>query len=648
MSRRKLPAQDDLFQIRYVTDAVLSPDKHTVAYTLSETTGSGKNEKQTTSIWLTHSEGGAKARRLTQGKGSSYHPRFSHDGTELFFVSTRTDVPQVFVINVHGGEAEQITHLPQGVGSFDLSPDGKNILFAALSEPPVAKDENQHQRIQNFWYRFDPLGSYLADFAQTVFIQKRGGKPKAVSAAAGIVLATSFSPDGKEILILRSGLPQHKIFEADLVIAQVSGKGPERVLVTNTVLMSADWGHDSQTILCTGPGKDLAHQTSVFVINTRTGQMQDRTRALDLMVGSALQIHIPVRIASRVIPAADGRDIYTTVTRGGEAHVNKIRITGRRNALPLAEGQCVNHLMARDSHRSLVIQQSAIKPPELYWIDDETGSTTQLTHHNQNWHSKFRWPDVERVLVKSAPGVEIEGWVLKPKHVRAPCKTILTIHGGPHAGYGCGFWTDMHELVSAGYVVAFMNPRGSTGYGENFCRAILGRWGDPELKDFNAFLNHLIKQGITHPGKIGVTGISGGGHLSAWLIGHTNRFKAAVPEQGVYSMISMWGTSDAGRELLELELGGAPHKFPMRYWQQSPIAHAHKCKTPTLLLQGEDDIRCPMEQAEQMFATLSNHDCDVELIPMKRCSHGEQVQGRPQLRRFRMEVLKDWFDRHIS
>ena len=193
-----------------------------------------------------------------------------------------------------------------------------------------------------------------------------------------------------------------------------------------------------------------------------------------------------------------------------------------------------------------------------------------------------------------------------------------------------------------------MNPRGSTGYGDAFCRSILGDWGHPELKDFSAFLDRLVSRGIAHPEKLGVTGISGGGHLSGWLIGHTHRFKAAVPEQGVYSMISMWGTSDAGRDLLELEMGGELHKIPEIYWALSPLAHAHKSRTPTLLLQGENDIRCPMEQAEQMFAQLHHHGCEVELIPMKRCSYGEQIFGRPALRRYRMDVLKDWFDRHIK
>jgi len=294
----------------------------------------------------------------------------------------------------------------------------------------------------------------------------------------------------------------------------------------------------------------------------------------------------------------------------------------------------------------LIISQDPDNPPALWWVDPD-GGESKLTDHNDGWHKKFRWPEVEHVLVNSTRQVQIEGWVLKPKHVRAPYRTILVIHGGPHAAYGWGFGFDFQELAGAGYAVAYMNPRGSTGYGNAFARSILGRWGDPELQDFNGFLDELIRRGVAHPDRIGVTGISGGGHLSAWLIGHSNRFKAAVPEQGVYNMVSMWGTSDAGKALLELEMGGPLHRIPMTYWERSPLAYAPACQTPTLLLQGENDIRCPMEQAEQFYTALKAHGCEAEFIRMKNCNHGAQIGGRPSLRRFRMNVLKDWFDQHI-
>src|SRR5262249_53596864 len=161
--------------------------------------------------------------------------------------------------------------------------------------------------------------------------------------------------------------------------------------------------------------------------------------------------------------------------------------------------------------------------PELFTATTSGEDERRLTAHNDVWRARIRLPRLERLVVRSARGVDIEGWVLKPTHVRAPYRTLLYIHGGPHSAFGNSFNCDFHELAGAGYAVAFANPRGSTGYGDAFSRAIIGCWGEPETRDFEKFLDALVDRGIAHPDRLGVMGVSGGGHLSGWLIGHTNR-----------------------------------------------------------------------------------------------------------------------------
>ncbi len=644
---RKRPiTQDDIYEIKYVADAVLSPDGTLAAYVLSETIGEGEEERQISSIWLIDTSGG-KAKRLTQGNGSSYNPRFSASGKDLLFLSTRDKLPQIYCIPVSGGEAVALTDLPQGAGPFDLSPDGKLIAFATASAPPPESGENSHTRIKRAWYRFDPLPGYLQDISQSLFVMKPGEKPRVVAQAESMVMGFAFSPDSKQLAYLASGNPEQEFVEANLHIVKVTGKS-NRLIVRNQRLNQVAWKKDGKRLLCIGSVTGLADQAALLVVDPASGSISDRTTALDVMVGAGVQGHIPVRLSSRLLVDDDNRWAFAAVTRGGEVHVNRISLDGRKSASPVSSGEMLVHLQDRQGDNVLVITQNSITPPALSLMDIKSGELTALTHHNDTWHKQFQWPDVERIEVQSGCGVNIEGWVMTPKQVRAPYKTILTIHGGPHAGYGHGFWFDLHELVGAGYAVAFMNPRGSTGYGNKFSRSILGCWGDPEFEDFNKFLDELVRRKIAHKDKLGVTGISGGGHLSAWLIGHTNRFKAAVPEQGVYNMLSMWGTSDAGKALIELEIGGAIHKIPEKYWERSPLAYAHNCKTPTLLIQGENDIRCPMEQAEQFYTALEDHGCKVELIRLRNCNHGAQIGGRPALRRYRMNVQKDWFDRFIK
>jgi dipeptidyl aminopeptidase/acylaminoacyl peptidase len=636
--------QDDVYGIAYVCDAVLSPDGSLAVYVLSETVRDGEKEKQALSIWAVGTDGG-KARRLTYGTGNDYNPRFARGGEEILFVSTRAERAQIYRLRIDGGEAEALTDLEQGVSAFEVSPDGRSIAFAAPLAPVTPAGDDDHVRIDRSWYRFDPVPGYLHDVRHAIHVMRIGGRPKAVTEAAGLILALAFSPDGRQIAYLETSLAQHQFVESNLNVVDATS-GSVRTLVENRLLNQLAWAGDGRHVVCNGSLTDLADQAALLTVDAETGRVRDRTSSLDLMVGTYVQGHVPVRIPSRILPCGDGAAVYSTVTIGGEANVHRVSLTGRKRAEPVAAGQRISHLMAEHEGKLLIVSQDPLDPPALWWLDPKRGET-RLTDHNDAWRERFRWPEVEHVLVNSTRQVQIEGWVLMPKHVRAPYRTILVIHGGPHAGYGWAFGFDFQELVGAGYAVAYMNPRGSTGYGNAFARSILGCWGDPELQDFNAFLDELIRRGISHPDRLGVTGISGGGHLSAWLIGHSNRFKAAVAEQGVYNMVSMWGTSDAGKVLLELEMGGPLHKIPMTYWERSPLAYAPACRTPILLLQGENDIRCPMEQAEQFYAALRVHGCEAEFVRMKQCNHGAQIGGRPSLRRFRMTALKDWFDRHI-
>ena len=418
MATRSRPLrQDDLYRAKYVVGGVLSPDGSTAVYVLSETLGRGDDERQSSSLWQVAVRGG-RPRRLTGEAGDDSNPGFAADGRSVFFLSSRSEVQQLYRIRLDGGEARALTDLPQGVTAFDVSPDGRTVAFSALAAASKPPGPNDHVRITRSWFRFDGLG--------------------------------------------------------------------------------------------------------------------------------------------------------------------------------------------------------------------------------------YLWPEVETVTAPVGRAGEVEGWVLKPAGAKPPYKTILYIHGGPHAAFGYSFNADFQELVGAGYALAYCNPRGSTGYGDAFSTAILGRWGKPEHQDFDAFLDRLVEAGIADPDRLGVTGVSGGGHLSAWLIGNSRRFKAAVPEQGVYNMFSMWGVSDAGTVLIGLEMGGDPHRIPDRYWALSPLAHAHKCRTPTLLIQGENDIRCPMQQAEEFYTALRHAGCDVELLRLQNCSHALQVTGPPPLRRYRMHAMHEWFDRYLA
>lgn len=642
--------QDDVIKTRYVCDATLSPDGKLVAYVLSEVTGTGEEERQQTAIYLVPVKGG-KPRRLTQGKGNDSNPAFTADGQAIVFLSTRDKLPQIYRISISGGEAVPLTSMKQGAGPFEMSPDRKRIAFAATKASTPSRGKDDHVVVDRAWYRFDPMPGYLGDVQQAAFIlplDTKASEPTPVTDFAGIVSSIAWSPDGKRLAVVRTGLPHQTFVQSDLEIVSPGKKQKSRRIVEARILSEATFSPDGKRVTYLASNAGLAGQTQLMSIDTRGGKETCHTRRLDRVVGVALQVHGPARIRSRFVTTEDGNGCYFPVTDGGTAHLYRLGLTGREKTTALTTGQRVCHLLAGNTKHLLFTSQDPNHPPELFALDIESGEERALTHHNDKWLARMRLPEVEHVIVNTDKGITVEGWVLVPKQVRRPCKTILVIHGGPHSGYGNSFNFDFQELVGEGYAVAYANPRGSTGYGDKFSTAIVGCWGDPELKDFNTFLDRLVSLGISDPDRLGVTGISGGGHLTGWLVGHTKRFKAAVAEQGVYNMLSMWGTSDAGKALIELEMGGAIHKIPEVYWARSPLAHAHKCKTPTLLIQGENDIRCPMEQAEQMYAALLDAGCTTGLVRLQGCSHGTQISGRPALRRYRMNVQKDWFARYLK
>jgi dipeptidyl aminopeptidase/acylaminoacyl peptidase len=644
----------DVGRALHVGEAVLSPDGRFAVYELSELIpGETPDEdRQATSLWRVDVESGA-ARRLTRKGGGAMTPRISADGAFVYYLAPKQPsarAPQVWRLPLDGGEAEPLTWLEQGVGAYALSPDGERIAYAAIEKKPKEPGPNDHVRISRAAWRFDPVPGYLQDLGQAISVMpSAGGAAKALTAYDGIVQALEWSPSGRELAALVVGRADSEAFAAlgDLVV--VDDEGQATTLVSGLFASALFWTPDGRKIgYVASPERQLSRQPQLFLVDRSGGEPEARTASLDRAAAGSFQTGNPAaRARGRVLPAPDGASAVMAVGDGGEAGLWRVALAGPERCEPLLTGAKLRKPLDRQGGKVLFSAQDFVSPSELWLFDFETGAERPLTDHNRAWHASIAWPKVERILARTADGAEIEGWVLAPSAGQPPFKTLLFIHGGPHGAWGASFNEDFLEMVGAGYAVAFANPRGSTGYGDAFSTAILGRWGEPELDDFAAFMDALVARGIADPDHLGVTGVSGGGHLSAWLIGHTDRFKAAIPEQGIYNHISAYGVSDAGVELMTHELGGAPHEQPQRYWELSPLAHAHKCKTPTLLIQGEADVRCPMEQAEQLYTVLRKAGCTVELLRLRGCNHGLHVWGPPPLRRARMAAMREWFDRHV-
>ncbi len=264
-----------------------------------------------------------------------------------------------------------------------------------------------------------------------------------------------------------------------------------------------------------------------------------------------------------------------------------------------------------------------------------------------DWLASVKLPTVEHLHFKGSDGAAVEGWICLPPEGEAPYPTVLYIHGGPHGAFGNIFHFDTQMLCGAGYAVLLVNHRASTGYGDEFSTAIKGDWGNLDYNDLMAGVDTAIAQGYTDGDKLGCCGLSGGGNLSCWIVANTRRFKAAVPENPVTNWVSMYGVSDISAWFAVEELGGAPHEIPEIYAKCSPITNAHTCTTPTLMLQGEHDWRCPAEQSEQFYTTLKANGCTVEMVRFPNSSHAASIYGAPAIRTAQNDALLGWMNQYV-
>ena len=342
MPKRKI-TQDDVMAIRYVTDAALSPDGTQAVYVRADVTGKGEKEKQVLSIWQVATDGQGSPRRLTRGNSSAWAPAWSTDGNGIYFVSSRDKVPQVYYLPLDGGEAEAVTAFEFGVASFKVNPRRRELVVSASTKAPPTYGDDDHWRIGRSWYRFDPMpGVLLQDLEQALYVVRHsGGRPRELMRTQGMIVEGNISPDGNRVAIVVMGTAEHAFFDADLVLLATRGQPSATTVIRNRPLAGVTWaGNDS--ILLTSPRRDIADQSTLYVVDPGTGTMADRTSSMDLMVGTGVNGHSPVRLQSAMFAEDDGT-VLTTVSRGGSVNVESISLKGRRQATALTEGQQVCH-----------------------------------------------------------------------------------------------------------------------------------------------------------------------------------------------------------------------------------------------------------------------------------------------------------------
>jgi dipeptidyl aminopeptidase/acylaminoacyl peptidase len=348
--------------------------------------------------------------------------------------------------------------------------------------------------------------------------------------------------------------------------------------------------------------------------------------------------------------AHDSRKIYFQVAHHGNTVLKAITLDRHLESILEDTGVVGDFTLDRSQNTLAYFHGDMKDPGELWVLDMKNGNKTQITHGNKDLFTALDLGEMEEVWFKGSAGNDLQGWILKPPGFDSSKKypSILEIHGGPRVQYGNFFMHEFFFLAAQGYVVYFCNPRGGQGYGEAHSKSIWNEWGTVDYEDLMAWADYMEKNPYIDKKKMGVTGGSYGGYMTNWIIGHTNRFAAAVTQRSVSNLTSMYGSSDFNWAFQDEFGNEPPWENVENYWKQSPIKYIGNARTPTQVIHSENDLRANIEQGLQVFVALKRLGVDTELILFPDEPHGLSRTGRTDRRIARLNHMKRWFDTYLK
>ena len=685
--------ETDMFKFVWTADPQISPDGKQVVYV--RVTINEKKEGYDTALWIVPTDGSEPPRSFTSGPRDR-SPRWSPDGTRLAFVrAPEKGDAQIYLISTRGGEAVALTDLPQGAGNPVWSPDGKTISFEATAnakdlekwrkqkqekdkaqkdnEKDEKKDKGEEEResdvrvITRAIYRFN--GGGFADRSHlghvwTVAVPADGGKapePKQVTSGPYGEGGQDWSPDSGTIYFVadRSPEPYYGEPENSLYAIPVRGGEHREVFRFQGGLDDYYISPDGRWIAFTGfanPDKPRSfNQSDLFVIGTEPGsQARNLTASYDgdISEGIGSDQHPPRGGSPHpLVWSRDGRSLYVVTTEQGRANLSRIDVaTGAIQPLTHGDQEVVSFSATPDASRIALVLSTPTVLGDLYSLDTATGKLTAIARPNQELFSQLNLTPPEEVVYKSFDGKEIHGFVQKPPDFDAKKKypLILNIHGGPHSAYGYTFFHEMQWMAARGYVVIYPNPRGSSTYGQDFGNVIQYEFPGDDAKDLLAGVDEMVKRGIADPKRLGVTGGSGGGILTNWIVTQTDRFAAAAAQRSIADWSAFWYTADFTL-FRPTWFRGAPWEDPEDFARRSPITHITKVTTPLMLIEGEADFRTPPGAGgEQMFRALKYLKKPVVMVRFPDESHELSRSGKPWHRIERLRHIVAWMDKYLQ
>lgn len=651
---------EDYLAFEFIADPNISPDGKLVAYVVTKIDKA--QNRRNSSIWMATTDGSRAPWQFTTSPQSSNSPRWSPDGKSIAFLSSRPESApaggsaepprnQVYLLSMNGGEAKRITNLKNGVSLFRWSPDGSRLVVVSRVGPSdnrgdnrttESKDRSDVRHYKNSSYKFNDSGWF--DDRRTHFwvIDARNGEAKQITKGDDWNDSDpQWSPDGRRIAFVsnRTGKEYDEDRNADVWVINADGGGAlTKISDHDESDNQPRWSPDGKWIAFTGEVHDRDHPKIWLAPSTGGAPSTLAANNLDLIPGGLEW-------------SDDGKSLYFETGVKGELHLFRVDVPTKSVSQVTSGARGVRSADFNFASGKMIYLANDFKHLDDLYVADLNGKNERkLTNLNEALWKQLHFADVERFTYKSADDWDVDAFLVKPLGWQEGKEypLVLSIHGGPAGQYGVDWYHEFQVYAAKGYAVLFTNPRGSTGYGQKFERGIVNEWGGKDYLDvMNGLDAALRKYPWIDQNRLGVTGGSYGGFMTNWIVGHTDRFKAAVTLRSVSNFISDEGTRDGAYGHTPDFTGDLFERFDF-YWDRSPLKYAKNVKTPTLILHSDNDFRVPIEQGEQWFRALRHFGVTTEIVFFPRENHNLTRTGEPKHLVESLNWQLYWFDRFLN